>query len=68
VARVCRGLYGQRKRVQTGTVVGPLTAIGQEIVLTCGENPTKVIGSKKLLPRLQQIYDGWRKEDPPTTI
>ena len=25
------------------------------------------MGSDKLLPRLQQTYDGWRKEDPPTT-
>ena len=30
-------------------------------------NPTKIMGSDKLLPRLQQTYDGWRKEDPPTT-
>jgi len=30
-------------------------------------NPTKITGSDKLLPRLQQTYDGWRKEDPPTT-
>jgi hypothetical protein len=67
VARVCKGLYGRGKRVQTGTVVGALTAVGQEIALACGETPTKVTGSKKLLPRLQQIYDGWRKEDPPTT-
>jgi hypothetical protein len=36
-------------------VVGALTAVGQEIALACGKNPTKVIGSKKLLPRLQQI-------------
>jgi hypothetical protein len=27
----------------------------------------KIMGSDKLLPRLSQIYDGWRKEDPPTT-
>jgi hypothetical protein len=25
------------------------------------------MGSNKLLPRLSQIYNGWRKEDPPTT-
>ena len=29
-------------------------------------NPTKITSSDKLLPRLQQMYDGWRKEDPPT--
>ncbi len=67
IARVHRGLYRQGKQVQTGTVVGALTAIGQEIALACGKKTTKVNGSKKLLPRLQQIYDGWQKEDPPTT-
>jgi hypothetical protein len=41
-ARVRRGLYGRGKRVATGTVVGALTAVGQEIALVCGENPTKV--------------------------
>jgi hypothetical protein len=66
-ARVCRGLYRRGKRVQTETVVGTLTAVGQEVTLACGENPTKVTGSKKLLPRLAQIYDGWCKEDTPTT-
>jgi hypothetical protein len=66
-ARVRRGLYGQGKQIQTRTVIGALTAVGQEIALACGENPTKVTGSKKLLPRLQQIYNGWHKEDPPTT-
>jgi hypothetical protein len=55
VARVRRGLYGQGKQVQTGTIVGALTAIGQEILLACGENPTKVTGSIKLIPKLQQI-------------
>ncbi len=66
-ARVWHRYYGRGKRVVTGTVVGALTAVGQEIALACGDNPTKVTGSKKLLPRLSQIYDGWRKEDPPTT-
>jgi hypothetical protein len=66
-ARVRQGYYGRGKRIAAGTVVGALTAVGQEIALACGENPTKVGGSDKLLPRLSQIYDGWRKEDPPTT-
>ncbi len=37
--------------------------------MVCGTNPTKVAGSKKLLPRIAQTLDGWckRKEDPPTT-
>jgi hypothetical protein len=50
--RVRRGLYGRGKRVQTGTVVGALTAIGQEVTLACGENPPKVTRIKKLLLRL----------------
>ena len=35
--------------------------------MACEINPTKITGSDKLLPRLQQTYDGWRKDDPPTT-
>jgi hypothetical protein len=42
-------------------------AVGQAIALVCGTNPTKVAGSKILLPRIAQTLDGWRKEDPPTT-
>ena len=49
-ARVRHGFYGRGKRVAAGTVVGALTAIGQEIALACGENPTKVVGSDKLFP------------------
>jgi hypothetical protein len=66
-ARVRHGYYGRGKRVAAGTVVGALMAVGQEITLACGDNPTKVMGSDKLLPRLSQIYNGWHKEDPPTT-
>jgi hypothetical protein len=66
-ARVRRGAYGRGKRVQAGTVIGAITSIGQEIALACGENPTKIAWSDRCLPRLQQMYDGWRKEDPATT-
>ena len=31
-----------------------------------GTNPTKTLGSDKLLPRLSQMLDGWKQEDPPT--
>ena len=65
--RVRRGAYGRGKQVQASTVVGALTSVGQEIALACGENPTKLAWSDKCLPRLQQMYDGWRKEDPATT-
>ena len=29
-------------------------------------NPTKLAYSDKLIPRLAQTFDGWRKDDPPT--
>jgi hypothetical protein len=66
-ARVRQGYYGRGKRVAAGTVVGAITAVGQEIALACGTNPTKIAGSERLLPQLAQTLDGWRKEDPPTT-
>ncbi len=66
-ARVRRGCYGRGKRVQTSTVSSAITAVGQEISLACEINPTKISGSDKLIPRLQQTYDGWRKQDPPTS-
>ena len=36
------------------------------IALARGVNPTKMENSDKLLPRLTQMLDGWRKQDPPT--
>ena len=66
-ARVRQGYYGRDKRVPTGTVIGAIMAIRQEIALVCGTNPTKVTGREKLLPRIAQTLDGWRKEGPPTT-
>ncbi len=36
------------------------------IALATGLNPTKLPGSDKLLPRLAQMIDGWRKANPPT--
>jgi hypothetical protein len=37
------------------------------ISLATNTNPTKIAGSEKLLPCLQQMLDGFRKDDPPTT-
>ena len=65
--RVRKGLYGRGKRVAAGTVVVAITAVGQEIALACGTNPTKIAGSEQLFPRLSQILGGWCKEDPSTT-
>ncbi len=66
-ARTRQGYYGRGKRVATGTVVGAITAIGQEIALACGTNLTKIASGERLLPRLAQTLDGWHKEDSPTT-
>ncbi len=37
------------------------------IALTTNTNPTKILRSDTLLPSLQQMLDGFRKVDPPTT-
>ena len=37
------------------------------IALATGHNPTKMNGAQdKLVPRLAQMFQGWKKEDPPT--
>jgi hypothetical protein len=65
-ARTRTGFYGQRRQVQSSTVTGAITAVGQTIALACNENPTKVLGSEKFLPALQIMIDGYTKADPPT--
>jgi hypothetical protein len=65
-ARVHTGYYGNGNQVKNCTVSSTITAIGQTIALACDSNPTKVIGSKCLLPRLQIMLDGCRKVDPLT--
>ncbi len=60
------GYYGHRREVQSSTVTGAIAVIGQTIALACNDNPTKVIGSEKILPVLQIMIDGYTKEDPPT--
>ena len=39
-------------------------AVGQTIALAHGNNPTKLAGSKQFIPQLQQVLDGYRKDDP----
>ena len=41
-------------------------AFGQTIALACNSNPTKIVGSKRLLPCLQIMLDGYRKVGPST--
>jgi len=66
MARVRTGYYGKGKQVKNCTVSSALTAVGQTIALACNDNPTKIKGSDKLLPRLQIMLDGYGKEDPAT--
>jgi hypothetical protein len=40
--------------------------VGQTIALACNENPAKVLGSKKILPALQIMIDGYTKANPLT--
>jgi hypothetical protein len=66
-AFVRTGDAGRGRRVTTATVSTALTAVGQTIALATGHNPTKLVGSDKLIPRLAQMLDGWQKQDPPTS-
>jgi hypothetical protein len=63
LARVRTGYYGQGKQVKNCAVSSALMAVGQTITLACNDNPTKVKGSDKLLPRLQVMLDGRRLQE-----
>ena len=54
-------------QVRATTVSSALTAVGKACALDSGIDPTKCENSEKFLPRLQQMLDGMRKVDPPTT-
>ena len=64
VALTRRGYYGRGKQVQAGTVSGAVTSIGQAIALVHEINPTKRPGSKKFVPRVEQMLIGWGNDDP----
>ena len=40
-------------------------SVGKEILLAIEVNPVKKAGSDKMVPRLAQTLDGWRKDDGP---
>jgi hypothetical protein len=42
-AQTRAGFYGHGRQVQSSTVTGAITTVGQTIALACKENPTKVI-------------------------
>jgi hypothetical protein len=65
-ARTQTGFYGHGQQVQSSTVTGYITAIGQTVALACNKNPSKVLGSEKFLPALQIMLDDYTKADPPT--
>ena len=65
-ARVRAGYYGRGNQITAAAVASALTAIGTTIALATGCNPTKLENSDKLIPRLSQMLDGMRREDPPT--
>jgi hypothetical protein len=46
-------------------VATALSAVGKTISLACDANPTKVTGSERLVPRISQTLDAWRKVDGP---
>jgi hypothetical protein len=62
--RVREGYYGRGTTVCAGTVCTAIAAIGQTIAMAPGKKPTKMLGSKRFFPRLQQCSDGYRKQDP----
>mmetsp|Transcript_12197 Transcript_12197/g.20083 ORF Transcript_12197/g.20083 Transcript_12197/m.20083 type:complete len:482 (+) Transcript_12197:2086-3531(+) len=65
-ARVRSGFYGRGRKIQADSARSAITAIGQTISLDTGVNPTKEDNGTKILFPLRLMFDGWRKEDPPT--
>jgi hypothetical protein len=61
---ICEGYYGCGSQVQANTVsCSALTVVGQIIALAHGNNPKKLEGSNQFIPQLQQVLEGYRKED-----
>jgi hypothetical protein len=60
------GYFGNGRKVQGGTVSGAITAIAKNITLVQKEDPTKLAGRDSFLPRIAQMLDGFKKDDPPT--
>jgi len=59
------GGYGSGRKVKSDTVATALSSVGKEISLAIEVNPVKLAGSERMVPRLAQTLDGWRKEDGP---
>ncbi len=59
--------FGAGHKIQSRTVSGYITSIGQTIALAFRTNLVKMLGSNKFLMRLQQTLNGWHHKDPPTS-
>jgi hypothetical protein len=44
-----QGVFGAGHKIQSRTVSGYITFIGQMIALACGTNPVRMLGSNKFL-------------------
>ena len=64
-ARVRQGGFGSGRPVKSDTVATALSAVGKTISLACDGNPTKIAGFDRLVPRITQTLDAWRKADGP---
>ncbi len=64
-AHVRTGFYRQGHTVAARTVTSNILAVGQMIAIDTGYNCTKIMGSDKLLPCIQQMIEGFCKVDPP---
>ena len=64
-ARVRSGFYGHRQQVAAPSVASALSAVGKAIVMAININPVKAPNSNNFALRLQQMIDGWERDDPP---
>lgn len=65
-ALVRQGYFGRGKQIQAPSVSSAITAVGKAIALVHEINPTKCPHSNQFIPRLQEMFEGWRRDDPPT--
>jgi hypothetical protein len=62
--QVQEGYYWRGSQVRANTVCSALMSVGQTIALAHKNNPTKLEGSDRFISGLQQVLDGYGKEDP----
>lgn len=66
-AIIREGLFNKGDQVRAPTVSSALTAVGKACALANGIDPTKCPATGKFHTRIQEMLDGWRKQDPATT-